>query len=46
MWGIVIAIILFIVGVPGLLDDLEVWRYDWMTDAQLTCPEERYHNLC
>ena len=33
MWGIVIAIILFIVGFPGLLDDLRVWRYDWMEDA-------------
>ena len=34
MWGVIISIILFIIGFPGLLADMEVWRYDWMMDAQ------------
>ena len=34
MWGIIISIILFIVGFPGLLADMKVWRHDWMKDAQ------------
>ena len=34
MWRIVISVVLFVFGVPGLLADLEVWRYDWMRGAQ------------
>lgn len=34
MSKLIIAVILFLVGLPGLLDDLEVWRQDWMGGAQ------------
>ena len=30
----IISIVLFVIGLPGLLGDMEVWRYDWMKDAQ------------
>lgn len=34
MRKIILAVILFLVGLPGLLDDLEVWSQDWMNGAQ------------